>query len=258
MELSAFFDMTTNNLGNRVIYLKYFLFIKYKNNIYIEVKSVGYIIMPFEELLKNKLLKMYYDLSLLLVKDKNRFVEKISDVGERIWDDEITNIYKGRRNCFVDCAYILNDVVKTDKQYCYYEMNPFELKCSLWIDPYTGERKYVNTASEIEWFNYNYKNRLGYEVGGFSKRVIKYTNLIVEYNASSMENELNKISAIEEDKQNIIKLIAFNDKKGMNCDILMIIYNKLVSSEGIIKYNNIMSELGNSSRLESITMIIST
>ena len=95
MEFSAFFDMTTNNLGDRNIYLKYFLFIKYDNKIYIEVKNVGDIIMPFKELLKNKLLKMYYDLSLLLVKDKNRFVEKISNKGQRIWDAEITSIYKG-------------------------------------------------------------------------------------------------------------------------------------------------------------------
>jgi hypothetical protein len=43
-------------------------------------------------------------------------------------------------------------------------MNPYELKDlnSLWIDPYTGERKVVNTASDIEWFNYNFKNCLGY------------------------------------------------------------------------------------------------
>jgi len=72
-----------------------------------------------------------------------------------------------------------------------------------------------------------------------------------------MEKELDEISAVEEDKQNIIKLIAFSDKKGMNGDILMIIYNKIVSSEGIIKYNNIMRDLGNSSQLESIAMIIS-
>jgi len=212
--------------------------------------------MPFKKLLKNKLLKMYYDLSLLLVKDKNRFVEKISNKGRPIWDAEIAHIYNGRRNCFIDCAYILNGVVKMDKQYCYYEMNPFELR-KPYSDQYTGERKFVNTSSEIKWFNNNYKIRLGYEVSGFEKRAINYTNLVVAYNVFLMEQELDKISAIEDDKQNIIKLIAFNDKEGMNCDILMIIYNKIVSSEEFIKYNNIMCELENSNRLESIAMIIS-
>ena len=111
MEFSAFFEKTTNLRGDIELYLKYFLFIKYKENIYVEVKNVGCVLMPFEELLKNKLLKMYYDLSLMLVKDKNRFVENVSDEGNRIWDAEITDIYKGRRNCFVDTAYILNDEV---------------------------------------------------------------------------------------------------------------------------------------------------
>ena len=243
MEFSALFDMTTN-IHDRIILFKYFLFIKYKENIYVEVKSVGDIIMPFEELLQNKLLKMYYDLSLLLVKDKNRFVEKISNKRIPIWDAEITSIYKGRRNCFVDCAYILNGVVKTDKQYCYYEMNPFEFK-----NPNSIWEGFVNTSSEIERFNDNYKNRLGYEVSGFEKRAINYTTLAVAYNASSMEQELDEISAIEEDKQNIIKLIAFNDKKYMNGDIFKIIYNNLCCKDRSTKYTSYLDEFVNNKEL---------
>ena len=256
MEFSAFFDMTTNNIGDRVIYLKYFLFIKYEGNIYIEVKSVGYIIMPFEELLKNKLLKMYYELSLLLVKDKNRFVEK-TGIGDN--DDEITDIYKGRRNWFIDCAYILNKEIHNNKHYCYFEMNPFEWKdpdC-LWIDPYTGNCKTVNTSSEIEWFNYNYNVRLGYEISSYEKRFIVYVNIAVEYIASLMEKELNEISAVEEDKQNIIKLITLNDKKGMNSDLLMIIYNNIVSADENGRYRAIMNDLENYKHLESVAQILS-
>jgi hypothetical protein len=230
MEFSAFFDKTTNVQGDRVIYLKYFIFIKYENNIYIDVKNVGSIVMPFEDLMKNKLLKMYYELSLLLVKDKNMFVEKIDHDGNRIWDAEITSIYKGRRNCFVDCAYILNNEVQTDKQYCYYEMNPYELK-----DPYTGESK-VNTSEEIESFNYILMRRLGYEVVSFEIRVINYTNLIIDYNATLMEKELAELSALQDDKINIIKLIALNDKKGMNRDIFQVICNNLVSENNTKRY----------------------
>jgi hypothetical protein len=223
MEFSAFFDKTTNVQGDRVIYLKYLLFIKYKDKIYIDVKNVGYIIMPFEELLKNKLLKMYYDLSLLLVKDKNRFVEKVSNEGERIWDAEITDIYNGKRNCFVDCAYIFNNEIRTDKHYCYYEINPYELMLM------NRKHGFVNTVSEIEWFNHIFKVRLGYEVISFDKRRINYTNLAIAYNASLMEKELDEISAIEEDKQNLIKLVAFYDsKKNMNCDLFEVIYNNLI------------------------------
>jgi len=258
MEFSGFFDLTTNNIGNQIIYHKYFLFIKYKNNIYIDVKSVGFIIMPFEELMKNKILKMYYELSLMLVKDKNMFIEKISDNGNRIWDDEITNIYKDQRNCFIDCAYILNNVVKTDKQYCYYNFNPFDLKDphSLWIDPYTGERKVVNTSYEIEQFNYNFRARYGYLVSGFEKRLIDYTNLIVEYNATLMEKELDELSAIENDKINLIKLIAFNDKKYMNSDIFQVIYNNLVSAKRINIYGSYLENLSNDKN-HAISQIIS-
>ena len=237
MEFSGFFDLTTNILGDRIIYLN---FLKYKENIYVEVKNVGDIIMPFKELLKNKLLKMYYDISLLLVKDKNRFVEKISDKGQRIWDAEITSIYKGRRNCFVDCAYILNGVVKTDKQYCYYEMNPFEFK-----NPNSIWEGFVNTSSEIEEFNNNYKIRLGYEVSGFEKRAIKYTNLAIDYNATLMEKELDELSAIQDDKDNIIKLIALNDNKDMNSDIFQVIYNNLVSASDAYRYAPYLANLDN-------------
>jgi len=231
MEFSALFDMTTNVQGDRVIYLKYFLFIKCKNNIYIDVKNVGSIVMPFEEMLKNQKLKMYYDLSLLFVKDKNKIVEKFSEDGNPIWDAEITDIYKGRRNWYVDCAYILNDEVKTDKQYCYYEIDPYLLidPNYLWLDDITGDRKWVHTASEIEFFNYNLQVNIGSVLSVvYKKRVINYTNLALAYNASWMEKELDEILAIEEDKRNLINLIAFYEKKDMNGDLFQVIYNNLI------------------------------
>jgi len=251
MEFSGFFDLTTNNIGDQIIYFKYFLFIKYNNNIYIEVKSVGYIIMPFEELMKNKLLKMYYELSLLLVNYKNMFIEKIDHDGNRIWDDEITRLYKDQRNCFIDCAYILNNVVKTDKQYCYYNINIFEL-----IDLYYGEQMVVNTSSEIESFNYNFKARFGYQISGFEKRLFDYTILIVEYNSILMEKEIDEISATEDDKINLIKLIAFNDKKDMNSDIFQVICNNLVSAKRINIYASHLANLSNDNNY-TIAQIIS-
>ena len=157
------------------------------------------------------------------MKDKNRFVEKVSNKGERIWDAEITGIYNGKRNCFVDCAYFLNNEVKTDKHYCYYEINPCEL---MWMN---RNNRFVSTVSEIEWFNHNFQVRLGYEVISFDKRRINYTNLAIAYNVLLMEKELDEISAIEEDKRNLITLIAFYEsKKNMNCDLFEIIYNKLI------------------------------
>lgn len=250
MEFSAFFDLTTNNIGDRILYIKYFLFIKYniknKEYIYIDVKTVGSIVMPFEELLKNKLLKMYYDLSLLLVKDKNRFIEKLCDDG-CYWDDEITRLYKKPRNCFIDCAYILNNVVNTDKQYCYYEMDPYLLidPNYMWLDDTTGDRKWFHTPLEIEKFNNKFKNRLGYELISFEKHYNKYTNLIVEYEIALMEKELDELSSIEDDKINSIKLIAFNDKKDMNCDIFKIIYNHLINQKNSKRFASYLENVDN-------------
>lgn len=261
MEFSAFFDLTTNNLGDRIIYLKYFLFIKYKikneKYIYIDVKNVGSITMSFEEFLKNKLLKMYYELSLLLVKDKNRFVEKLCDEG-CFWDEEITGLYKNPRNCYIDCAYILNNVVKTDKQYSYYEIDPYLLIDSnyMWLDDNTGDRKWVHTAQEIEQFNYNFKKRFGYEYISFERQSIKYTNLAIEYNATLMEKELDELSAVEDDKINIIKLITFNDKKDMNSDIFQVIYNNLVSQNNTKKFAPYLANLDNDKDV-AIAQIIS-
>lgn len=258
MEFSGFFDLTTNALGDRILYLKYFLFAKYNDLIYIDVRSVGYIIMPFEELLKNKILKMYYDLSLLLVKDKNKIVEKVEN-GNRIWDAEITEIYKGQRNWYIDCAYILNKQVVTDKQLCYFELDPYEWKdpYSLWVDPYTGERIFVNSSSEIEWFNYNFKVRYGYEIVNFEKRTIDYVDICVDYVAALMEKELDEISAIEDDKHNIIKLIAFNDKKDMNSDIFQIILGNLIGSPSSNTYTPYLENLENNKET-AIALIAST
>ena len=64
-----------------------------------------------------------------------------------------------------------------------------------------------------------------------------------------MEKELDELSAIQEDKINVIKLIAFNDKEGMNSDILRIIYNYLISAKGIAKYTPYFEELVNNKLL---------
>ena len=119
-------------------------------------------------------------------------------------------------------------------------MNPFEFK-----NPNSIWEGFVNTSSEIEEFNNNYKIRLGYEVSGFEKRLIDYTDLIVAYNASLMEQELDEISAFEDDKQNIIKLIAFNDKEGMNRDIFQVIYSYLICSNEAKRYVPYLANLEN-------------
>jgi hypothetical protein len=45
-----------------------------------------------------------------------------------------------------------------------------------------------------------------------------------------MEKELDEISAIEEDKRNLINLFAFYEKKDMNGDLFQIICDNLIST----------------------------
>ena len=92
----------------------------------------------------------------------------------------------------------------------------------------------ISSKSHIDKFNFTF---LGYEqIDYFQKKIINYTNLAVSYNASLMEKELGEISANQDDKINIIKLLVFFEKKGMNCDIFLVIYNNLVSIDGNAKY----------------------
>jgi hypothetical protein len=126
-------------------------------------------------------------------------VERFGDDG-RYRDAEIKGLYKGFRNCFIDCAYILNDEVKT-------EINLYVLidPNYLWLDD-TGNRKWVHTASEIEVFNYNFKAKFGHELSGFEKSINRYSEIVIGYEIALMEKELDEISVIEDDKRNLVNL----------------------------------------------------
>ena len=59
---------------------------------------------------------------------------------------------------------------------------------------------------------------------------------MLEYNVASIEKELEKISASQEDNKNIMVLLELNSKKGMNTDLFVILYGLVVSKEGQKKY----------------------
>jgi len=234
MEFSGLFDIA----HGRIIFIKYFLFIKFDNKIYIDIKSIGDVIMPFEEFRKNKLLKMYYEISLLLIENKNMVIEKINNTEYRQHYHHYDFVYTEKRNWFIDCAYFVENFVinskeiQKDKYSCYYNINPNDLR-----------NMEISTKSHIDRFN---KTFLGYEqIYYFKKSLINYTKLVIDYTADLIEKELDEISAIQEDKLNIIKLIAFNEKEGMNIDILFIIYNHLISENNSKKYAPYLANLDN-------------
>jgi len=243
MEFSGLFDIT----HGRIIYLKYFLFIKYKNNIYIDIKGFGDVIMPFEEFSKNKLLKMYYELSLLLIENKNMVNEKINN---REHYHHFDFVYTENRVWFIDCAYFIenletnNKEVQKDRYCCQYNINPNNLR-----------NMEISTKSHIDRFT---KTFLGYEqIDYFQKKIINYTKLAIDYNSSLMEKELGELSTFFEDKKNIINLVILKDKEGVNRDIISVIYNFLVSPKGKKNYSKIIDKIEDyKNRLEINTQIL--
>jgi len=225
----------------------YHIFIKYSDKIYMDVKNVGDIVITFTELQQNKYWKHYYDLSLMLTNDKHFVVQDL----EYNSDYSDPHIYEGKRYWSCNTAYIEGGCdTKTKKivenEYnCYYRINTYDL-----------EKMNYSSQKDLIIFKNRYNQR--YEVRSklFEKRSIYYNNLAIDYCTSLMENELDELSAIFEDKKNAVILATLNDNYGMNGDILMIIYNNLINADGNKKYEHLMNELGTRNRLESIARII--
>jgi hypothetical protein len=234
MEFSGVFDAGLNPKSNgNVIYLKYFLFIKFGDLIYIDIKSVGAIIIPFEELMKHTYLKLYYELSLVLTKNKHKIIEtKTLDYYSS--GEYNKTIYKEKRDWFIDCAYFIEDFstkikkVETGKYYCYYNINPNDLR-----------NMNVSNTMDILKFYEVLNIRYGYEQARIFKGIFTdYTNLMLEYNIKMVGEEIDEISASQEDNKNIVNLLELNNKKGMNMDIFRILYENIISAEGQKKYSN--------------------
>jgi hypothetical protein len=218
----------------------YHLFIKYGDKVYMDVKGIGSIVILFAELQKNKYWKYYYDISLLLTNDKHLIVQN----NKMIYDER--KVWSIKSGVYIDDGFgIHTKIVPYHKDTCYYNINPYDL-----------ENMEYTSQQDLNIYNLTYMARYETSKIIFEKKKLVYSVLAIDYQASLIGKEIDEITAILEKKKNIINLAVFNDMKGMNNDILMIIYNKLVSNDGNEKYKEIMTELGTRNRLESIAHII--
>jgi len=97
----------------------------------------------------------------------------------------------------------------------------------------------VSYATDIARFYEVLNVRYGYEQRSIYKGVFTdYTNLMLEYNIKMIGEEIDELSASQEDNKNIGKLLELNNKKGMNIDILRLLYQNIISTEGQKKYSN--------------------
>jgi hypothetical protein len=161
-------------------------------------------------------------------------------------------IYEEKRIWSINTAYIdgsydaKTKYVVENEYYCYYKINPYDLE----------NMKYTS-QKDLNIFKTIYMSRYEVRVKIFNKKSIYYYNIVLDYLLSFMEKELEELSAIFEDKKNVINLVALNDKEGMNSDILMAIYSYIVSPEGNIKYAKYITKPETYNRLELVAQIIS-
>jgi hypothetical protein len=191
-----------------------------------EVKGVGDIVISFAELQKNKYWKQYYDLSLLLTTNKHTLIKDLEYNSNYLYP----NIYEDIRlwsinTAFIDGSYDSKTKKVVENEYnCYYRIDPFDL-----------ENMNYTSQKNLDIFKKNYMSRYEVRSKTFDKKIVYYDTFVLDYCVRLMENELDELSTIFEDKNNLVKLLALNGMNGMNYDVLMIIYDNLVKSDGVGK-----------------------
>ena len=239
----------------------YHLFIKYGDKVYMDVKGIGEIVMSFADLQQNKYWKYYYDLSLLLTADKSMTIQSLHrkytswyiDTGNYI-DGEI---YEQERFWSIDTSYIEYEVNtnakkirNNDQGICYYNINPFDL-----VNMECSSQEDLNTFRNI------YMARAEITDMTFENKKMIYSEIEIDLTIAYIDEELNKLREFFEDKKNLINLVAFKEKKEIDSDLLMVIYNNIVSSEGKNKYSKYIEdfcnkEMTSTSSTEAIAQIL--
>ena len=176
-EFTGFYEGMTYPTQITSAIFDYHLFIKYgdKDKVYMEVKGVGEVVIPFEALKKNKYWKHYYDLSILLSNDDTAVVEELK-YGS---DYEDIQIYDEPRFWSIDTAFIEYSVetetskvnkVSRESHVCYYKINPFDL-----------ENMDYTTPEELDIFMRNYMKRSEIINKVFDTKSSIYKKLVIDY-----------------------------------------------------------------------------
>ena len=259
------YDFPVNHGDNRIGSIgSYHLFIRYGEKVYMEVKGVGEIIISFAELQQNKYLNYYYNLSLKLLKDKHTIFQHLkysSDYhlryqlnDEMVYPDE--ERFWGITTAFIETSMNTRDARIVDNEaICYYKINPYDL-----------ENWDCSSQEDIEAFlmNYMYMMRAETQNNVFDRLCVIHNKIVSAYQESwmtkeldVMEKEIDELSVIFEDKKNIFTLTALNEANIINSDVLNVLYDTLMSTDGHKKYQSIIYELGHSNKLEKVAQILS-
>jgi hypothetical protein len=177
-----------NNITNSLDRIKqtylfdYHLFIKCGDKVYIDVLSIGEIVITFDELQKNQYLKHYYDLSLMISNNKNIVIERTKYKNDEPFLYREDRLW-GFDSAFVEATYKNDETLEQEykiagnQQLYYYKINPYDLENI----PY---------SSQVEFYEFQKKNmdkKFDKFWGGlFEQTHVLYKNLIIDYNKQIM------------------------------------------------------------------------
>jgi hypothetical protein len=232
------------------------IFIKYGNKVYMEDYRLGHIIISFDELQKNKYWKHFYDLSLMLTNNKHLVIEDIKYNSNFSYGPVGYPVYFGETRLWwidttiIDGNHIIDQEVERNIEnkghLCYYKINPYDL-----------ENMEYTTQEDLDTYLHTYMTRrCDIVYNRFDKKAMIFNDLAIDYNIRMIEKEIEELYEIFEDIKNVINLAVLNDKKDINYDVLMMIYNNIVSANGNRRYKHLMNDLGKSNRFESIAQIL--
>jgi hypothetical protein len=185
-----------------------------------DAKGVGEVVITYEELQKNKYWKYYYDLSLMLAKDKHLVVQELEDTSDyidyqiydtdRIWSINNLYIIGNELHQYGDMG--ISDIYQ---KAAYYKVNPYDL-----------ERMDYTSLEDLEVFRMNYMSS---RIDNFETKRLAYNNLAIEHlskNMEGMSEEIDELHAFFEDKKQSVNIItSINNKYIMNEDIIKFIIN---------------------------------
>jgi hypothetical protein len=189
VEFTGIFDRRAYSLEPNIdhIYflINFHLFIKYGDKVYIDVgfgDIFDNIVISFDELQKNKYLKHYYDLSLMLAKDKHLLVEDLksseSSVSSKSGYEFSKTYYKEDRFWYINTTFInANFDMETKKGY--YKINPYDL-----------ENMEYSSQEDLDKFNKKYMMK-GEIINGFFEKYCEIFNKIA-IDSQSIKPEVTK------------------------------------------------------------------
>jgi hypothetical protein len=260
VEFTGVFERIRIRTVNNEAFYNIHLFIKYGDKVYMENYNIGHIVISFAELQKNKYWKHYYDLSLILTNNKHQVIKDIKYNSNFSYGpfEGYPIYYQETRLWWIDTAiidssiesYADHEITRNIENYghlCYYKINPYDL-----------ENMEYTSLEYLNIFMHDYMTKRSETLYNlFEKNSVVHKELVISYNISLIEKELEELYVMFEDKKNVINLVTFYDKKDINYDVLMMIYNNLVSAEGnkkYLQYINIANTYKN--KLEIFTQIM--